>query len=144
MSKKQSTVRSFQSTVNSLGNNKSQISEQESFETQAFSKADTDAYEMLFEALNDSPEIGVPVGFASTVSKKVLRRERLLTDIKVYAFYAAVFLFFIIVIIGALAYAKNDLAASLLSNLPYVFAISAVYLIIQTLDRVLLKKNQLG
>ena len=104
---------------------------------------DENAYKVLFETLNEEPDIHVPMNFADKVASKVMTRATLWSDVKLYAFYSGLFLFLLGI---AVVFFGFDTTASgqetqnvFIENLPLIILGTLTYFVIQSLDRMLVK-----
>jgi hypothetical protein len=120
------------------------LNEQELFDGE-FTQEDKDLYQLLFTELSDEPAVQIPMNFADKVVNKVMAKATLWSDVKLYAFYSGFFLVLTTLCIAFLGFdttASGKQAQNFLSgNLPLIFTGTLVYFVIQTLDRVLVKRR---
>ncbi|AWV97214.1 hypothetical protein [Arcticibacterium luteifluviistationis] len=121
------------------------MKEQADFSDDSLSKEDKDLFELLFNELGNIDEISISDNFANKVVAKQVRKDTFWRDIKLYAFYATLFIALIGVcalIIGLDASQNTNYNIQELSSyLTYGLIAAVGYFCIQTLDRILVKKE---
>lgn len=125
------------------GRLKELLEEQELFDGE-FTEEDKRLYEVLFNELNEEPTIEIPFNFADQVTQKIIRKSMIRENIKVYALVSSIFLAFIAICVIAFGFdttaAGQRNQSFLVQNLP-LFALGAVvYFVVQTLDRIFVKR----
>lgn len=123
------------------------LSEQENNSTTPLSDVDRELYALLFSELEKKGEVSIPNDFAMKVAAKQGKKDSLWFDIKLYAFYAGLFMALIGIVLVFFSFDKSQIgssfAKSLSSNMIYIALVCFGYFIIQTLDRVLVGNGSL-
>lgn len=121
------------------------IKEQADFSDDSPSKEDRELSDLLFNELGNKDKIYISDNFANKVVAKQVRRDTFWRDIKLYAFYATSFIALIgvcAVIIGLDASQNTNYNIQELSSyLTYGLIAAVGYFCIQTLDRIIVKKE---
>ncbi|MFT5885044.1 MAG: hypothetical protein ACI9IP_001504 [Arcticibacterium sp.] len=117
--------------------------EQEDFENTAFSEDDADLHKLIFKTLSTKAKLEVPDRFASKIVLKKMRQEMVWQDVKVYVFYASLFLILVFVGFGFMSFDSSPSGRAMLikfsSYLSYFVLAALGYFFIQTIDRILVK-----
>ncbi len=119
------------------------IEELNSSEPGEMSSADRDIYRLIFQEMEQEPLPEVPAGFSIHVAAKETKRRSRLRDIKLYAFYAILFVFLVALSLSfSLMYSPQKNLNDVMQTIQISLAAALVYFLIETMDRLLVHKEE--
>src|SRR5690606_29364519 len=112
-------------------------------ESEGWPDRDKEIYDLIFEEIEKQWLPETPMNFSIEVSKKEVARRNRLRDIKLYAFYAGLFLFLVAVSLFSFSYSSIQLEwKDIAGVMSTCTAAALLYFTIETLDRLLVRKEE--
>ncbi len=119
------------------------LNEMRTSESEGLPDQDKEIYDLIFEKIEKQWLPETPMHFSIEVSKREVARRNRLRDIKLYAFYAGLFLFLMAISLFSFSYSSIQIKwkdmAGIMSSCT---AAALLYFTIETLDRLLVRKDE--